>query len=240
MSRRELVFLVLAGIFVTNAIIAELIGGKLFQWGPFTMSLGVLPWPIVFLATDLVNEYFGKEGVKRLTLLTIVLIIYAFVILFLGIIIPAADFSPVGDEAFKAVFGQSMWIIVGSLIAFLVSQFVDVFVFWLVRSKTEGRFLWLRATGSTAVSQLIDTFVILGIAFYLPGRLSLDEYVLTSFSNYSYKLGIAVALTPFIYLGHNLIDKFLGHGEAEALIEKAADKSLEVRRTSGGEPQEKI
>lgn len=224
--RREQVFLVLAGIFITNAIVAELIGGKLFQWGPFTMSLGVLPWPIVFLATDLVNEYFGKQGVRKLTLLTVALIIYAFVVLFIGIAIPAAGFSPVSDEAFQTVFGQSLWIIFGSITAFLVSQFVDVFVFWLVRSKTKGRLLWLRATGSTAVSQLIDTFIVAGIAFYLPGRLTLSEYLMTSSSNYSYKLGIAIALTPFIYLGHSLIDQYLGPHEAEELIETAAEKSL--------------
>lgn len=225
-NRRELVFLVLAGIFVTNAVIAELIGGKLFQWGPFTMSIGVLPWPIVFLATDLINEYFGKEGVRKLTFLTVALIIYSFIILFLGIMIPAADFSPVQDDAFKIVFGQSLWIIGGSLVAFLVSQLVDVFVFWLVRSRTKGRLLWLRATGSTAASQLIDTFVILGIAFYLPGKISLDEYLSFSFSNYTYKLGIAITLTPLIYLGHNFIDRFLGKDEADALIKEAAKKSL--------------
>ncbi|MAV91970.1 MAG: hypothetical protein CL676_11175 [Bdellovibrionaceae bacterium] len=225
--RRERVFLALAGIFVTNAILAELIGGKLFTWGPFTMSLGVLPWPIVFLATDLVNEYFGKNGVRRLTFMTVALIIYAFVILFLGILIPAAGFSPVSDEAFQKVFGQSLWIIAGSLIAFLASQLVDVFVFWLVRSRTQGRLLWLRATGSTAVSQLIDTFVILGIAFYLPGKLNFEEYILTSVSNYSYKLGIAIALTPLIYLGHNIIDQYLGEKKSQEMIEEAVEESLD-------------
>ncbi len=224
--RRELVFLILAGIFVTNAITAELIGGKLIQIGPFAMSIGVIPWPIVFLATDLVNEYFGKEGVKKLTFMTVALIIYTFLILFAAIQIPAAGFSPVTNEAFEQVFGQSMWIIFGSLVAFLVSQLVDVFVFWAVRAKTAGKLLWLRATGSTAVSQLIDTFVILGIAFYLPGKLSLNEYFTTSTFNYTYKLAIAIALTPFIYLGHSLIDRFLGSEHAEAMIENAADKSL--------------
>src|SRR5690606_37661477 len=180
LTRKELTFLILAGIFVTNAIVAELIGGKLFQWGPFTMSLGILPWPVVFLTTDLVNEYFGKEGVKKLTFLTAALIVYAFIILFIGIAIPATSFSPVGNEAFQIVFGQSLWIIIGSLIAFLTSQLIDVFVFWLVRARTQGRLLWLRATGSTAVSQLIDTFVVMGIAFYLPGKLSAGEYVQTS------------------------------------------------------------
>lgn len=225
-SRRDLIFMVLAGMFVTNAVLGELIGGKLFQWGPFTMSLGVLPWPIVFIATDLVNEYFGKPGVKKLTFMTLGLIVYAFVVLFVGIQVPAASFSPVQDEPFRLVFGQSLWIIAASLIAFVTSQFVDVFVFWLVRAKTEGKLLWLRATGSTAVSQLIDTFVILGIAFYLPGKLSSSEYIQTSLSNYTYKLAIAIAMTPLIYLGHEVIDRFLGHKQAEELIEEAASKSL--------------
>jgi len=225
-KRKELVFLILAGIFVANAVIAELIGGKLFTWGPFTMSIGELPWPVVFLTTDLVNEFFGKDGVKRLTLMTVALIVYTFVILYAGMMIPAASFSPVQDDVFQKVFGQSLWIIFGSLVAFIASQFVDVFVFWLVRARTEGRLLWLRSTGSTVVSQLIDTFVILGIAFYLPGKLTLDEYIHTSLSNYVYKLGIAIALTPLIYLGHNLIENFLGHQEAEALMEEAVEKSL--------------
>lgn len=225
-SRRDLIFMILAGMFVTNAVIGELIGGKLFQMGPFTVSLGVLPWPIVFLSTDLVNEFFGKAGVKKLTFMTLGLIIYAFVILFIGIEVPAASFSPVQDEPFRLVFGQSLWIIGASLVAFLTSQFVDVFVFWLLRAKTNGKLLWLRATGSTAVSQLIDTFVILGIAFYLPGKLTTSEYIQTSLSNYSYKLGIAIALTPLIYLGHGMIERFLGHNEAEKLIAEAAAKSL--------------
>ena len=244
-QRRDLIFLGLSGIFITNALLAELIGGKLFQMGPYTLpllgtitptfSLGVLPWPIVFLSTDLINEYFGKEGVRRLTLMTVALVIYAFIILFLGMGITAASFSPVKDEAYNNVFGQSMWIIVGSVIAFVVSQFVDVFVFWLLRARSGGRHLWLRATGSTAVSQLIDTFVIMGIAFYLPSalewvpedrRITFAEYISTSGGNYSYKLMIAVALTPLIYAAHGMIDRFLGPSEAHGLIESAATAEL--------------
>lgn len=243
--KRELIYLALSGIFITNALLAEIIGGKLFQLGPFegfwgsispTFSLGVLPWPIVFLTTDLINEYFGKRGVRTLTLFTALLVLYAFVVLFLGMGIPAAPFSPVKDENYNNVFGQSMWIIFGSICAFLLSQLVDVFVFWLVRAKTKGRMLWLRATGSTAVSQLIDTFVIMGLAFYLPSvlelvpedrRINFDQYILTSSSNYSYKLVIAVLLTPFIYLGHGVIDRILGRSESSHLIQKAAEESLE-------------
>src|ERR671915_1670309 len=107
-TRRDLVYLALAGFFVTNAILGEVTGGKLFTLVPFTLSIGVIPWPVVFLTTDLINEYFGREGVRRLTFMTIGLIIYAFVVLFLAMQVPAAAFSPVSDAQFAAVFGQSL------------------------------------------------------------------------------------------------------------------------------------
>lgn len=209
-TKREKIFIVLAGIFVANAIIGELIGGKLISIGPFTMSVGVIPWPFVFLTTDLINEYFGRDGVRRLTFLTAILIVYTFIILFASMNVDAASFSPVSDSQYRAVFGQSMWIIGGSIAAFLASQLIDVIVFWFFRNKTQGRMLWLRATGSTAVSQFIDSFVIIFIAFVLSGSISLSEFFALASTNYLYKLIIAVLLTPLIYLGHNIIHRYLG------------------------------
>jgi queuosine precursor transporter len=224
-SRRDIVYLALAGFFVTNAILGELTGGKLFTLGPFTLSIGVIPWPVVFIATDLINEYFGREGVKRLTFMTIGLIVYAFVIVFFAIQVPAASFSPVNDAQFYAVFGQSLWIIVGSVVAFAVSQFVDVFIFWLVRHRTGGEFLWMRATGSTVVSQLIDSILIIGIAFWLPGKIQTSEFLTVAVSNYSFKLIVALSVTPLLYVGHAAIDRFLGVEEAHKLINQAAKAS---------------
>ena len=227
-SRRDIVYLALAGFFVTNAILGEVTGGKLFSLGPFTLSIGVIPWPVVFLSTDLINEYFGRDGVRKLTFMTIGLIIYAFVVLFLAMQVPAVSFSPVTDAQFEAVFGQSLWIIVGSVTAFALSQVVDVGVFWLVRHKTGGRFLWMRATGSTVVSQFIDSIVIIGIAFWLPGKVKTSEFMTVAASNYSYKFLIAVGMTPFIYMAHSAIDRFLGREEAHQLIERAAKASEEM------------
>jgi uncharacterized integral membrane protein (TIGR00697 family) len=189
------------------------------------MSIGVIPWPVVFLTTDLINEYFGRAGVRRLTLMTVALIAYAFVVLFAAMQVPAASFSPVNDEQFGAVFGQSLWIIAGSITAFAVSQFIDVVVFWIVRNRTGQRLLWLRATGSTAVSQLIDTFVIIGIAFWLPGTLDTHGFFVLAATNYTYKFLIAVGLTPFLYAAHAVIDRFLGRREALGMIERAARHS---------------
>ncbi|MPZ77264.1 MAG: queuosine precursor transporter [Deltaproteobacteria bacterium] len=227
-GRRDVVYLALAGFFVTNAILGEVTGGKLFTLGPFTMSIGVIPWPVVFLTTDLINEYFGRDGVRRLTFMTIGLIAYAFVVLFLSIQVPAASFSPVTDAQFQAVFGQSLWIIAGSIIAFALSQLVDVGVFWLIRHRTGGKFLWLRATGSTVVSQLIDSVVIIGVAFWLPGKVQTSEFLIVAGANYSYKLIIALAVTPLLYLGHSMIDRYLGLEEAQRLIESSAQANEEL------------
>jgi queuosine precursor transporter len=227
-SRRDIVYLALAGFFVTNAILGEVTGGKLFTLGPFTMSIGVIPWPVVFITTDLINEYFGRDGVRRLTYTTIGLIAYAFVVLYLSIQVPAVSFSPVTDAQFRAVFGQSLWIIVGSIIAFGISQLVDVGVFWLVRHKTGGKHLWMRATGSTLVSQLMDSIVIIGIAFWLPGKVKTEEFFIVAGANYSYKMLIALAVTPLLYLGHSIIDRYLGIEESHRLIESSAQASDEM------------
>lgn len=212
-SRRDRVFLVLAGIFITHALLGELIGGKLFTaWG-WVMSIGVIPWPVVFVTTDLVNEYFGPTAVRRLTLLAVGLIVYAFALLFICMQVTAAEISPVSDAAFDMVFGQSMWIIVGSLIAFAVSQLLDAMVFVALRKRTGERLLWVRAVGSTIVSQLIDTFIINGIAFGVSGRLTSEQVVELSITNYGYKFLIAIATMPVIYAGHGIMDRYLRGGE---------------------------
>lgn len=209
-TKKELVFVILAGIFISNAIVAELIGGKLIQMGPFVMSIGIIPWPIVFLTTDLINEYFGEKGVRKLSFITAALIAYSFLILLLAINIPAAKgISPVSDDQFFAVFGQSMWIIVGSITAFLVSQLIDVTVFWFFKNRTGDTKIWLRTTGSTIISQLFDSFIVLGIAFWLPGKINFDTFISSALTGYTFKLGVAILLTPFIYLGHHLIKKYL-------------------------------
>lgn len=209
-NKRDIIFIILAGFFITNAIIAELVGGKLIQFfGVFTQSVGIVLWPIIFVLTDLINEYFGKDGVKKLTYITVGLISFMFVILYIALSIPATAFSPVSDEAFHEVFGQSMWIIIGSIVAFLVSQLVDVYVFTMFKQRTGNKHIWLRATGSTIFSQLIDTFIVQFIAFVLPAKWTLQEFAVNASWGYGFKLLIAVALIPLIYVGHYLIGKFI-------------------------------
>ncbi len=216
-NRKDLVFLILAGFFVTNTIVAELIGGKLVQFfGLFTQSLGIILWPVVFVLTDLINEHYGKQGVRKLTYITVGLIIYTFLLLSAGMKLPAVSFSPVDDETFNRVFGQSQWIIIGSVVAFLLAQLMDVYVFWVFKKRTGEKMIWLRATGSTAVSQLIDTFVVQFIAFVVPGKWALSEFFVNASYGYLFKLLVALALIPFIYLGHFLINNYLKDNETRA------------------------
>ncbi len=208
-SKKDTVYVILAGIFITNAVVAELIGGKLIDVGPAVMSIGILPWPIVFITTDLINEYFGEKGVRKLSILTAALIAYTFIVLFFAMKIPSTVISSVSTTQFNAVFGQSQLIIVGSIVAFLVSQLIDVWIFHFVKRRTGSKMIWLRSTGSTVISQLFDSFIVLGIAFWLPGIMDTKTFIISGFTGYTVKLLIAVLMTPMIYLGHYLIEKYI-------------------------------
>lgn len=224
-ERRNWLFIVLAGLFITNAVTAELISNKLIQiplqfevfgsqFGPFATIVGILPWPVVFLLTDLMNEFYGQKAVRRLSWITAGLIAYCFIIVGLSLAIPAYEIkgSDLADNAsYVKVFGQSQMIIVGSICAFLVSQLLDAFLFDKIKHKTGNRFIWLRSTGSTVISQLIDSFIVLYIGFVLPGKMSMGTYMSVAPTNYILKLVIAISLTPLIYLGHFLLRKYLGN-----------------------------
>ena len=209
-TKKETLYIILAGIFITNAVVAELIGGKLIYIGPYVMSIGILPWPVVFLTTDLINEYFGQSGVRKLSFITAGLIAYCFFVLWIAMGIPAAnDLPTVNDAQFTAVFGQSMWIIVGSITAFLVSQLIDITLFHYFKKRTGNKMIWLRSTGSTVISQFFDSFIVLGIAFWMTGKIDTKTYISSGLVGYTVKLVIAIALTPLIYLGHYIIEKYI-------------------------------
>lgn len=228
-------FIFFAAFFVANALIAECIGGKLFSletllgiapanftlFGQkglnFTLTCGVLLWPLEFVMTDIVNEYYGPKAVRRISFTAVALILYAFLMFYLAIHIPAADFwvtsntasgIPNMQDAFNGIFGQGMRIIAGSLVAFLVSQIVDVSVFHRIKKSTGEKYVWLRATGSTLVSQLIDSYIVLFIAF--SGIFSWQQLLAIGMMNYIYKFCMAIILTPVIYLVEARIEKYFG------------------------------
>jgi uncharacterized integral membrane protein (TIGR00697 family) len=222
-SKKQWLFVFLAGLFITNAVTAELISNKLIeipfsfdlfgnQFGPFVTIVGILPWPVVFLLTDLLNEFYGYKVVRKLSWITAILIAYCFLIVGLSMDIPAVEIpgSNLSDDAaFNKVFGQAQMVIVGSICAFLVSQILDASLFSWIKSKTGERFIWLRSTGSTLISQLIDSYIVLYIGFVLPGTLSFNDFMTIAPTNYVLKILIAILLTPLIYLGHFIIRRFV-------------------------------
>ena len=236
-DRKSHLYLLLSVFFVGNAFLAELTGAKIFsagdllihgdglkapQWlASLNMSVGVLIWPLVFITSDLMNEYFGREGVRKISFITAILITYALLFLMAANALPPASFwlennrsLPDGTSfdinyAYKTVLGQSANIIIGSITAFLLSQLVDAYTFQYIKKITQHRFLWLRATGSTVISQVIDSFLIIFVAFYLLGNWSVSEVIQVASIQYAYKVGLAILLTPVIYGMHWIIDKYL-------------------------------
>jgi uncharacterized integral membrane protein (TIGR00697 family) len=249
-DRPTRLFVVLAGLFAANAIIAEFVGVKIFalettlglppfdwnlfgQTGSLSFTAGVLLWPVVFVMTDVVNEYFGRRGVRFISFLAVGLICYAFLFAYVAIrLAPAAWWVTVNEPrgvddmqaAFAAVFGQGLWTIGGSLVAFLVGQLIDVGIFHRIRRLTGERWIWLRATGSTAVSQLVDSFVVLYIAFVLgPQQWPTSLFLAVGTVNYLYKMAAAIALIPLLYGMRRAIERYLGVADAANLRREAAE-----------------
>lgn len=230
-------FVIFTAFFVANALIAECIGTKIFSleklFGqqPLSFTLfgqpglglsltcGVLLWPLEFVMTDIVNEYYGPRAVRRISFIAVGLIGYAFLMFYMAMGVPGAGFwfsSGVQDgipdmsKAYNGIFGQGMWIIFGSLTAFLVSQIVDVTVFHKIKKATGEKKVWLRATGSTLVSQLVDSFIVLFIAFKIGKGWSWQLVFAICLINYTYKFTMAIILTPVIYFVEHRIEKYFG------------------------------
>jgi queuosine precursor transporter len=263
-KKDQLLFIVLAGFFVSNALIAEFMGVKVFSleatlgFDPirlnmfgvkdlgFNLTAGVLLWPVVFIMTDVINDYYGVKGVRILSLLASVLISYGFLMFLMGMNTVPAGFWPTShipagatpvevdaitskvadmDYAYKLIFGQGLWIIIGSLIAFLVGQLLDAYVFRLIKRKTGDGRMWLRSTVSTLVSQFIDSFIVLFVAFYLGGNWTLSMVFAIGVVNYIFKFAVALTLIPALYGIHALIEAYLGKELAMQLRQDAVKSS---------------
>ena len=256
LDKRTKLLLILTGIFITNAVLAEIIGPKIFSFEQslgisparisifkgfildFNLSAGVLLWPVVFITTDVINEYFGKKVVREISFLAASLIFYVFIIIWIVTKLAPSDLwldqypydskgNPLNiSESFNYIFTQGLGIIIGSIVAFLIGQLLDVVIFQKIRQLTKGKKIWIRATGSTLISQLIDSFIVLFIAFYIFGRMSLKEVFALGIINYIYKFTIAILLTPLIYLAHYYIDKYLGKDLSKRMTNEASKETL--------------
>jgi len=219
-TRGQRLFLVLMAMFLTFLVMAEVTSSKFIMLFGFTMTMGVIPFPVTFIITDLMNEYFGRKGVRFVTLVGMAMLVLVYILIMIDVSIPAAPNSPVSDDAFRMVFANSGMVIIGSMIAYLIGQLIDIQIFHWLRRKTGNRHIWLRATGSTIVSQLLDSVIVLYIAFGT--QMSFSDLTTIGLTNYIYKFIIALGITPLIYLAHHYIDKYLGD-EAHHLSSSAKD-----------------
>lgn len=251
-TRKNILLIILCGFFITNAVTAEIIGSKIFSveallgLAPaqipilgfkvdFNMSAGVLNWPIVFIISDLINEYYGVKGVKIISYITTVLIAYTFFVLYGASALPPAPFwvdlnqfdaegYPLNiNNAYSIILNSGMGIILGSIVAFLVGQVTDAYIFKKLRKLTNNRHIWLRATGSTVFSQLLDSFIVIFVAFYIFGNWDVKQILAVGTVNYLYKFAVAILITPLIYLLHFLINKYLGKERSDELILEATE-----------------
>ncbi|HYE03966.1 MAG TPA: queuosine precursor transporter [Planctomycetota bacterium] len=267
-QRRQNLVLALCSAFIAFYVASNLIGAKLFTFtlfgigpddiglgssGTFAATAGIIAFPLTFILTDIINEYFGRRVVRVFTILALAVTLLLQPVIQGAIAAPTIVFDPmpaalfgagasaedaarkaeVAHAAFGFAFGQTGAIVIASLTAFLVGQFLDIWVFTRLRRVTGGRMLWLRAQGSTLVSQLIDTFVVIYLAFVVipmiagregwPVFSDFDGFsaFTVSVTNYIYKFAIAIALTPVLYLVHLAIDAWLGKATVAAMVREA-------------------
>ncbi len=212
LDARQKLFAVLVALFVTSLLVGDLIGGKLYDFGvdigglPLGISVGMIPFPIVFLLTDLINEFYGKKAARFVTLVGFGMAWFTILVLQLAVMVPwpASPFH----TSFDMIFASSQKILFASTIAYLTAQLIDIAVFHFVKRKLGDRLLWLRATGSTVVSQGIDTIVI-NVLVWSSSK-TMPEVAGLIVTSYTTKVAVAVAVTPLIYAGHALVERGLG------------------------------
>lgn len=246
-AREQVLAYVLCALFVGFFVAAEVLGGKLFRFtlfglGPddlglgdgaeFAATAGILAFPLTFVMTDIVNEYFGRPIVKLFTWIAIAVNLLLQPVIRAAIAVPAISFTPGISDAdmqrgFEIALGQTSSIVVASLCAFALAQWLDVQVFTWLRKNTGGKYLWLRAQGSTIVSQVVDTLVVICLAFVVIPKLTggapwtIGAALSVALTNYVYKFLIAVGSTPALYLVHAAVDAYLGKETVAALVHHA-------------------
>lgn len=216
LSAKQRLYLILSAIFVTSLLSADTVAGKFFSvWGLPPLSTGTVVFPIAFLLTDIVNEYYGQSGARFMTWVGMGVIVLAFAIYQLARFLPVADISPVPQQSVDNVFGLSARLFGASLAAYLVSQFVDIHAFHLTKRITQSKHLWVRALGSTVLSQVIDTLAVnFGSLLWQHDAHGHEIGVATIFHiatiSYFYKIVVATILTPLVYVAHEVISKRMG------------------------------
>jgi len=207
MDRKQRVFIFLTAFFVAALMTGDFVGGKFFVLFGRNFSAGIVPFPLTFVLTDVVNEFYGTHGARRLTYAGLASAIFVWIVINIALALPTSSDSPIPDAVFRGAFGTSSRLYVASLTAYVIGQMLDIAIFQFLRKTTGHRLLWLRSTGSTVMSQIIDS---LAVSFvFLIGTKPMGFIVANAANNYVGKLAMAVLLTPLIYLGHAVFRRIL-------------------------------
>ena len=210
------IYLFLGALFITSLVVSNLIFQKFFYWYPvdieifgtklFEISVGILPYPITFLITDLISEIYGKKKANQIVVAGIFASFFSMGIVFLADSLPATEWSPVDNSLFSTVFGNTAIAVFASMMAYLLAQFIDIQIYHFWKRLTRGRHLWLRNNFSTFLSQFVDTFTILFLLCSFD-IISWDKFSGLLVAGFLFKILIALFDTPFLYLGVFLFRK---------------------------------
>ena len=206
----------LSSIFITALVVSNLIFQKFFSWYPFNfevfgiklfeLSVGVLPYPVTFLITDIVSEIFGKRKANQVVVMGILASIFSIGLLILGDVLPASSTSPIDDKTFNLVFSASPLAVLASMSAYLIAQFLDIRIYHFWKQLTKGKYLWLRNNFSTFSSQIIDSTTVIALLCIFD-ILAWDLFLGLVLSSITFKILVAVIDTPLLYLLVGLIRK---------------------------------
>lgn len=204
------IYLLLGALFITSLVVSNLIFQKFFHWYPFDIeifgtklfeiSVGILPYPITFLITDLISEIYGKKRANDVVVAGIFASFFSMLIVFVANAVPATHWSPVGDGMFKTVFGSTAIAVFASMMAYLFAQFIDIQIYHFWKRLTKGKHLWIRNNFSTFLSQFVDTFTVL-ILLCSFGKIEWSRFTGLLIAGFIFKVFIAATDTPFLYLG---------------------------------------
>jgi queuosine precursor transporter len=214
LDRKQRTFVFLTALFVAALITGDFIGGKFFVLFGRSFSAGIIPFPLTFVLTDVVNEFYGTHGARRLTYAGLGAAVFVWAVINLALALPTSSQSPIPDAVFRGAFGTSSRLYAASLTAYMIGQLLDISIFQVLRRLTGHRLLWLRATGSTVLSQAIDSFAVSFV--FLVGARSLRFITTNAANNYVGKLVMAILLTPMIYIGHAVFRRILAIPEKDS------------------------
>jgi len=221
------IYLYLGALFITSLVVSNLIFQKFFYWKPFgditvfgaslfEISVGILPYPITFLITDLISEIFGKKKANQIVIAGIFASVFSLLIVYTAAYVPATGWSPVSNGMFTSVFGNTIVAVFASMVAYLLAQFVDIQIYHFWKNLTKGKHLWLRNNFSTFLSQLIDTFTVVLLLCYF-GEIPWNKFTGLIISGFLFKILIAFLDTPFLYFFVYLLRKRFGLAVGEEI-----------------------